>query len=41
MQTFTQKDRFIFSGTVSELRKLLQSLPQGITLREFISMNLH
>lgn len=41
MQTLFQADRFIFQGTVRELRAYLRSLPADITLRAFIRSRLH
>ncbi|MDW7652170.1 MAG: hypothetical protein SCK29_08115 [Bacillota bacterium] len=41
MQTFVQQNRFVFMGTVRELRLFLQNLPADITLHEFIGSRLH
>jgi hypothetical protein len=41
MQIITVNDRFVFSGTVRELRDYLRSLPAEATLREFIRSRLH
>ncbi|EEG78302.1 hypothetical protein [Dethiobacter alkaliphilus] len=41
MQIITKKDRFIFTGTIRELRFFLRNLPADITLRQFIQSRLH
>jgi hypothetical protein len=41
MQTIIQNDRFVFFGTVRELRAYLRTLPADITLRAFIRSQLH
>jgi len=42
MRIYWQKDRFIFKGTVRELREYLAAFPKGsITLYEYITRHLH
>ena len=42
MQTYIQKDKLIFIGTIRELKTFLQSMGnQPVTLAEFISAKLH
>jgi hypothetical protein len=42
MQTFIQKDKLIFIGTIRELKSFLQTMgDRPMTLAEFISAKLH
>lgn len=43
MQTYIQKDKLIFIGTIRELKSFLQAMDnqQRMTLAEFISAKLH
>lgn len=41
MQTMTEINRFVFTGTIRELRLFLRTLPHDLTLRQFIQSQLH
>jgi hypothetical protein len=41
MQIYYRHNRFLFRGTVRELRMFLQNLPKEATLGDFIRSRLH
>ncbi|MCR3923177.1 MAG: hypothetical protein NUK65_11800 [Firmicutes bacterium] len=41
MHTMTQRNHFLFVGTIRELRFFLRTLPKDMTLQAFIAQQIH